>query len=443
MNRARLAALLILIVGACATIAVVPLVMRLVGDPVTGPGGLDGEGGTIAWTVDTANGSRDAWVFGDTAVVLDGTSLLGLRRGDGGRVWQLPYPAEDTALTVAGGVAVVQAGTDGPVDVIDPASGRTLWSAAGPVRMVARADALYLDSCPDRRDTPADCVLTKRRVADGATLWTMDATHVSVHENVIGARRPLAPPASAYLPVSVSEPGVRAALLDTTTGTVLPGRAEQRAWYTFAAGDTLVVTDHDPPRGDRDCTVTVTAVHARTGAAAWDGAIHSGRTAGGECTRSFPRIYSGSSELFGVGNEVAAVTRSGQATLVDVTTGETRWTTPEQGVPIAGDDESLLVRANAETGPIALLALADGRRLWSAPDTGLATTSASWEAVAHGDLVAVLGATGDRPYVLVYDARTGRQLARRGGWLTGVGEGWVMVSTGAGAGRLRLHMLTF
>jgi len=93
---------------------------------------------------------------------------------------------------------------------------------------------------------------------------------------------------------------------------------------------------------------------------------------------------------------------------------------------------------------IGLLDLRDGRRLWTAPDPGLPGSSAGWECAVAGDLVAVMGATGDRPYVLVFDARTGRQLARRGGRLTGIGEDWVMVSTGVGAeaGRLSLHMLT-
>jgi hypothetical protein len=149
--------------------------------------------------------------------------------------------------------------------------------------------------------------------------------------------------------------------------------------------------------------------------------------------------------MLGFGSAVAAVNRTGRTTLTDITTGETRWTAAEPGVPLAGDDRTLLVRDNAETGAIGLLDLRDGRRLWTAPDPGLPGSSASWECAVAGDLVAVMGATGGRPYVLVFDARTGRQLARRGGWLTGIGEDWVMVSTGVGAqaGRLSLYMLTF
>ncbi|MFI5845654.1 PQQ-binding-like beta-propeller repeat protein [Catenuloplanes sp. NPDC051500] len=442
MNRARLATSLFLLLALCGAIAVVPLVARLI-TGATAETGLDGDGGTIAWTVDTKNGSRDAWVFGDTAVVLDGASMLGLRAGDGGRVWQLPYPAEDTALTVAGGLAVVQTGENGPVDVIDPATGRVAWSVREPVRMVARDDALYLDTCPDRRNPAPACTVTKHRVTDGAALWSVTDPAFVVGDAVIGARRPLAPPASAFLPVTGAAGG--GALLDTATGALLPGRIAPGGWHLFAAGGTLVSTDHDAPPGDRDCTIAVGAVDARTGAPAWNGPIYSGRDAARECRRTFPTVYSGSSELFGAGTDVAAVTRSGRTTLIDVTTGTQRWTAEEPGFPIAGDGAALLVRENAETGPIALLDLADGHRVWAAPDTGLPTSSASWEAVVAGGLVAVLGATDDRPYVLVYDARTGQRLARRGGWLTAAGDGWVMVSSGAGAdpGRLTLHLLTF
>ncbi|WP_033345251.1 outer membrane protein assembly factor BamB family protein [Catenuloplanes japonicus] len=437
MSRHRLLLVPIMVAVMCAGMGIVGVILRSGLDAETG---LDGDGGTIAWTLDTANGSRDAWIFGDTAVVLDGTSLLGLRATDGTRVWQLPYADEDAALTAAGGMAVVRAGKNGPVDVIEPATGRVAWSAPAPVRLTARDDALYLDTC----ETPAPgCTAVKRRVTDGETLWTVTDPPFTIGDAVIGARRPQAPPASASLPVTTA--GGEGALLDTATGTLLPGRIDGRGWYLFAAGDTLVSTDHDPPSGDRDCTITVAAVNARTGTPAWNGPIYGGRDAAGECRRSFPTLYSGSSELFGAGSDVAAVTRSGRPTLIDVTTGAPRWTSDAQGSPIAGDDRTLLVRENAETGPIALLGLADGRTRWTAPDTGLPTSSASWEAVVAGDLVAVMGATGDRPYVLVYDATTGTQLARRGGWLTGIGDGWAMVSTGAGAdpGRLTLHLLTF
>jgi outer membrane protein assembly factor BamB len=436
-KRAFLWAMAAVVVISLASLAAVALSVRSADDPAA----PDGDGGTIAWTIDTKNGTRDAWVVAGTAVVLDGESLLGLNAADGARRWQLPYAAEDTTLTVAGGMAVVQSGRNGPVDVVDPSTGRVAWSAKDPALLVARDDALYLDSCPDRRE-PADvCVTARHRVTDGTTLWSVKNPDYSLQSDVIGGRRPLAPAPTAYLPVATGSGG---ALLDTATGRLLPGRVETRSWYLVAAGDIVVATDHDPPRGDDDCTVAVTAVGGRTGKPAWSGAVYSGRRADDACHKRLSEGWSGT-VMLGTGTNVASVTRSGRTTLTDFTTGKTRWTADEPGVPIAGDDRHLLVRDNAETGPVALLDMTDGRRLWTAPDPGLPGTSASWESAVSGDLVAVMGATGERPYVLIFDARTGQQLARRGGWLTALGDGWAMVSTGQGAaaGRLKQHMLTF
>jgi outer membrane protein assembly factor BamB len=345
-------------------------------------------------------------------------------------------------------VAVQKGGEDGPVDVVEPATGHIAWSTPGPAHMVARDDALYLDSCPDWQRPAGACTTTKRRPADGATLWAIENPDLYLQDDVVGGRRPLAPAATAYLPVtvtvSVSSGGpALGALLDTATGRLLAGRVEHRSWYLVAAGDTLIATDHDPRRSDDHCTVTVDAVDGPTGTPAWTGTVYSGRRADSKCQRRFRQP--GGPVLLGSGSDVAAVDKDGRTTLTDFTTGRVRWTAQEPGVPIAGDDQSLLVRENAETGSISLLDLADGRRRWTAPDAGLPSSASGWESVVAGDLVAVMGATGDRPYVLVYDARTGQQLARRGGWLAGIGDDWVLISAfnGARVGHLTLHMLTF
>ena len=442
MQRSRLTIVLVLAFCVPVLLVAVLVVLVLRDGPAGEPSGLDGTGGTVAWSMVTKSGSRDAAVAGDTAVILDGTSLVGVSAADGSRRWVLPYPGEDATFTVADGRVAVQKSTDGPVDVVDPASGRIVWSVPQATQLVARQDALYLDSCPDRGVLDDGCVTVKRRVTDGTVLWSVTDPAFALQGDVIGGRRPLAPPASERLPVTTTAGG---ALLDTATGRLLPGRLEDTSWHLVAAGNTLAATDHDPPRGDRDCTVTVAAVDGRTGRPAWNGRIYSGRENDGECEKSFGRLGAGGHVLLGSGSGVAAVNRAGATTLTDFATGELRWTAELRGAPIAGDDRALLVRDNAESGPVGLLDMATGRRLWTAPDTGLPTSSASWDAAVAGDLAAVMGATGDRPYVLVFDSSTGRQLARRGGWLTGIGDGWVMVSTGVGVadGDLRLHMLTF
>jgi hypothetical protein len=47
-----------------------------------------------------------------------------------------------------------------------------------------------------------------------------------------------------------------------------------------------------------------------------------------------------------------------------------------------------------------------------------------------GGLIAVSGATGDRPFILVYDARSGHRLGRFPSWLHGAGDDWVAVAHG-------------
>ncbi|GIF32301.1 PQQ-binding-like beta-propeller repeat protein [Actinoplanes utahensis] len=446
VNRAGRAVLLALLCSVLATVAAVAVIAGIRDEPGPVPNGPDGDGGTVAWSVETATGSWDAHVVGDTAVVLDGKRLLGLNAADGNLRWSLPFAGEGTTFTVAGGMVAVQRGTDGPVDVVAPDAGRIVWSTPGAVRMVARDDALYLDSCPDRDEPADDCAIVKRRIADGATAWSVPDPPFLLQEDVIGGRPPLAPPAAAYLPVTTSSPGKNAqgALLDAASGRLLPGRVGPRGWYVLAAGDLLVTTDHDPPRGARDCPVAVDAVDGRSGRPAWKGVVYSGRRAGDECRRRLSDSLGGT-VMFGSGGAIAAVDRNDRTTLTDLRTGKVRWTAEKPGVPIACDERTLLVRDNGESGPVSLLGLDDGRPLWTVPDPGLASSSASWESAVAGDLVAVMSATGDRPYVQVHDARTGRQLARRGGWLTGIGDGWVMVSTSAGAtgAHLKLYLLRF
>ncbi|WP_157751651.1 outer membrane protein assembly factor BamB family protein [Actinoplanes derwentensis] len=159
MSRGGILALSSVLVVVCAA-AVFGVVTTRRG---TTPAGLDGDGGTIAWTLDTTNGSGAAHVIGDTAVVLDSESLRGLDVADGSSRWRLPVPDQDSVLTVAGDMLAVQKGSDGPVDVVEAATGRIAWSTPGPVHMVARQDALYLDSCPDRRTPAAVCATVKRR----------------------------------------------------------------------------------------------------------------------------------------------------------------------------------------------------------------------------------------------------------------------------------------
>ncbi len=122
--------------------------------------------------------------------------------------------------------------------------------------------------------------------------------------------------------------------------------------------------------------------------------------------------------------------------------GRTVWKGAAVGVPIDGDNQSVLVRGNAEAGELALLDLSTGVTRWTAPDPLLSGASASWRSAVTEGLVAVSAAEDDRPIVLVYEARTGRQLGRYPGWLAGAGADWVAVSH-TGPGGLAVDLRAF
>lgn len=148
--------------------------------------------------------------------------------------------------------------------------------------------------------------------------------------------------------------------------------------------------------------------------------------------------------LIGTGSRIAASTADGAPQVFDLASGRTVWRGDASGVPIDGDGRSLLVRRQADSGPLSLLDFTTGRTLWTAPDPGLSGQSASWASAVTGRLVAVSGADGDRPHVLVYRADTGQRLGRFPGWLEGLGDDWVAIGHSAHrptAGRLTLDFI--
>jgi len=110
-------------------------------------------------------------------------------------------------------------------------------------------------------------------------------------------------------------------------------------------------------------------------------------------------------------------------------------------VPIDSSYGGVLIRQYADEGGLTLLDNSTGNPLWTAPDPGLSGQSASWRTSVGRRLTAVSGATGDRPFVLVYNSATGQQLGRYPSWLAGAGEDWVAVTLGASANKLTLEFI--
>jgi PQQ-like domain len=400
---------------------------------VADPSGPTTPGVRLAWSKTVATGTRPFAVVGDTVLLADGAALLGLRRSDGGELWRLPF-ADGDRFTVAGGYVVVERGrtasfvasepTDSrSLEVFDAATGSPRWQADGPVRAVVRTDAVYLTR---RADRSADPVTTAHEVADGRTRWT--APGVGIANDSIGARLPYAPPSPRYLAATVR--GGTVAAVDARSGAVQRGQLSSHDWYALVADQTLVVTDNDPPPSERRCTVAVTSVgvdgtNQRTTTA------FSGRQADNSCERALANTDNGQAAL-GSGTRIAVSSDDGRPQALDLATGAVSWTASTPGVPIDGDDQSLLVRRHADAGDLALLDFASGRQRWTAPDTGLPGTSASWNSAVTGTLVAVAGAVDDHPFVNVYDADTGRLRGRFPSWLAAAGDGWVAVTHGNG-----------
>ncbi|WP_033345252.1 outer membrane protein assembly factor BamB family protein [Catenuloplanes japonicus] len=406
-------------------LAVMSIVLAVAGGCARSDATASDDGGAAglhsAWSMPAA---ATVTMVDDVVVAHRDDKLWGLNRADGAELWRMPYPDRAT-VTVAGGLLVTSANARGPISVIDTSSGRTLWTAPAPVFAIPRDDALYLDTCPDRNDQVTGCTVSKRRLADGETLWTAPDAPYTLMDDRIGAGG-----TSAYLPVIIRTEGAvdergnpqpLHALADAATGRLTAGRLPMTSWHAVAAGDTLVVSDHS----HEDCAVALAAVDGPTGASAWTATVHSGRVQDGGC-----RLWLGSPAddlaFLGSGSDLAAVSATGGPTLIDLETGRTRWSAAGKGVPIAADAHAVLARDLGDAGALALYDMADGRRRWTAPDPGLDDTTDQWTAIVAGRLTVVSGAG---PVVLVYDSTTGTELARRPGLVAGAGDGWVAITS--------------
>ena len=433
-----------------ATSIALPLFLGLGGCGPHFPSKPKREGPPVTWSLpaDVAQQHRVARV-GDVLVVPEERVVRGIGRSTGKEVWRHQM-ATEYRLAVASGLLVTtqsagdKTGTlDGPLEVLDAATGTVRWQSPGG-RSAVYQNAVYVWGCKNPNGAhPTGCTITARDVRDGRTLWTAPNAGGAVTETAIGAREPYAPTAGRYVAASIGSDARPWAALDTATGRALRGRAPDVGWDLYLAGDFLVVSDNDPPAGEDACVVTVTAVNAATGAESRRDGVFSGRQHDGSCERRLVSAQTGLT-VIGAGSRIAAV--SGQETpeVFDLATGRAIWVGDAAGVPIDGDGRSLLVRTTVDSGELTLLDFATGRQRWKAPDTGLSGQSASWGSIVTSRLVGVMGADqDDHPFALVYDADSGRRLGRFPGWLVGAGDDWVAVIHTPESGKLTLDFIRF
>ncbi|WP_282776430.1 MULTISPECIES: hypothetical protein [unclassified Nocardia] len=201
-----------------------------------------------------------------------------------------------------------------------------------------------------------------------------------------------APAEPEYLPVNVYEPTRTPwALVEAETGPVLPGRLPSRGWHLVGAGTFLVGSDHDDPH----FRVFLKRVDAEKATAPEESIVYSGRRADGECELALAPW--GSDEFIGSGSRIAAVTSDGRPQLFDLATGDAVWIGSAAGVSIDGDDQAVLVREQADRGALSLLDMSTGTTRWTIPDPGLETTSASWRTIVTHSRVALQGWDDEGP----------------------------------------------
>jgi len=402
------------------------------------------------WSAQTPAGLNRTVVVGRVAVVLTDEAVMGLDVATGRRLWRSPS-GDKHVRRVTDEVIVDWRKDDpdgkGPFTVIDPATGRTLWRGESARSLLVTQDAIFVSAC----DAAEKCATTRHEPRTGEVRWTVPAES-SFPDDRIGVRAPLAAPTGDYVPTSAglgwrpkdrkspSLWGVR----DTRTGRPAPGRAEELGWHQLVVGRTLISTDHDPPEGDERCTVTVQAVDAESGRRMWTRKVFSHRGSDGECEKFLAPLSAGM-EFIGADGRVIASTEDGRPQLFDLRTGRTVWRADRPGMPLDGDGRSVLIRDQGDRGELALLDFATGRTRWTAPDPGLEHSSASWRTMVTRGLVAVTGAEGGSPHVLVYRVADGRLLGRFPGWLHGLGDDWAVVGStrDAPAGRIVVEFIRF
>ncbi|WP_163508311.1 PQQ-binding-like beta-propeller repeat protein [Fodinicola acaciae] len=377
------------------------------------------EGPAASWTLPTAG---DLYAAG-TTFVHSGDQLSGISPS-GRTLWSRPKTT-DGRIWIVGALVVTQRSKSDVVEVIEAATGRTRWRIDAPTAdwVAVSQTAVYEYKCGDT------CTTTARDVNDGRPLWTIQGA--KIQEDRIGTREPYAPTVGPYL-LMVS--GTEYFLVDGRTGRRLARSLppNEAAWYQIPVANTVVYTDNDPESSDRRCTVALKALDGTTGATKWSGNVFSGTKADDTCEKALNGGYHSGWLIISDGTRIAALTDSGRPQLFDLATGKTVWSGARPGVPIDMDAHSMLVRAQFDTGNLALLDTATGRQRWTAPDPGLEGTSASWQTRVTGGLVAVSASQQKSGYkaaaVVVYDAKTGRELLRRDGWLAGAGDNWVAIT---------------
>ncbi|MFD3506528.1 PQQ-binding-like beta-propeller repeat protein [Nocardia sp. NPDC058666] len=390
-----------------------------------------------AWSVsDYSSDSSMVAVVGDVVLTPRETAMVALNRKSGKELWHGERSGGDYNTYWISGPLVVLVdkpqNNSGPYlfEVIDIASGSTRWQASADEVSVFDK-AVYTSDCQQASGRKEKCATMRRDLRDGKSTWTAPATG-KVSEAEIGLGSQQATIERPYVAFSVPSPpsDIQWALLETATGTVLPVRAKNRAWYEIAVENSLIVTDNSDVRGEGACPVSVEAFDGHSGTTKYSTTVNSGRRKDGECEHSLgPTPGDG---FTGSGSRVAAVSDDGSVQLLDLVTGNVVWTSEIKGTALDADDRSLLISEHADQGSLTLVDMTTGQRKWTVADPGFIGYPSERTTFVVGDRVVVggrvlVGEYSAPPVTLVYDRETGRELSRYDADLAGAGADWVAI----------------
>lgn len=433
------------------TAALLPLLLSGCGVP-----GLHSHRPTASSRPDRRSGPAAAWttrledptpgeigMAGQTLMIPSNGVVRGFDSRTGRQLWHRGIAKDNTippsVVEIANAAVVVQPTANGAMEVLDPAAGTTRWRLPAAPELTVYQNTIYDDECAG-----SACALVARRIADGAVLWkTATGTgavpdKLQVDDNAVGLHIPYAPPDAPFLVANGGDIGHTVVLLDARNGHVVASNLPWYGWFALPTPHGAVITDNDPPESDSRCTVTLDAINTGTGTTTtlppvFSSRNHDGPDAG-KCDNWFTTAVE-PVQIPGDGTRLVAVTDTGLPELDDLTTGRTVWTAAQPAAPVDNDSHTVLVRRSTTTGPLTALDVGTGKARWSAPDPGIPSTDEYWFRTAvTSTLVAVTAQPAhdqavDDHVVLVYDAATGRRLARLPGDLLAAGDTWVAVDT--------------
>ncbi|MBM7791112.1 outer membrane protein assembly factor BamB family protein [Tenggerimyces flavus] len=392
------------------------------------------------WEVDLpgAGTFENATVVGETVLVQAERQLVALNRTDGKVLWKLAVEGETRVSATTTSVVVedrrrlqgvhLRTGRpryQRPRDGSSPDAAVTSGWVVVPdcARKTCEAVGLRLPGFSKRWTYDFPRLVDARRTSPN-----VDARDSDLYRHYFDLTDPALVGPSELVVVGREIEGDRVmTALDTATGN--PGR-------TFSAlGPTIVLSGSIGLTWDRSttgCEARLVAQDVRTGKQAWERDVNTW-----DCVSEsgYPLVD---------GKVVAGTTVNGKPTVIDLATGEVRWTGQLDASPMALTDGTLLARTGDDSRAESLvgLDLADGRQRWKLDLPGTLLVGDRANAAVNGDRLAYTAPStsqaGPRRVVNVHDALTGEALwiATGADDLLGLSAQWMV--TQAGAGRVQL-----